>query len=128
MHASNPWRPGSSMLKNFASAEQAVFADLMFLPHGFHGGNGRVPTHEILTTVARTLDVLATAGTLPRLRGSDRTFLMTILQISLVQIAGRHDVSWLDGTISELRARLGGSRACCDRSWQYSSGRHHRSP
>ena len=107
---SDTWRAGSSRVKTYDSAEQALFGVLMFLLQCYQEDARQAPTQEIMIATVRALEVLLKAGKLPQSGAWDRTFL-SLLQTGLEQIATLHGVEWLDDLISEVRARAEHQRA-----------------
>lgn len=90
--------------REYESGEVALFEVLLFLLRCYKEGTGKIPTHEVLTAVVRTLEELLNTGRLPPPGGWDQAFL-TLLATALKQIAARHDAHWLDELSAEIRAR-----------------------
>jgi len=89
----------------YGSAEEALFAGLMFVLRRYRERIGQIPTHEVMIAVVRTAEELLTSGKLPPAGEGDRTFLAMLLAV-LEQVAGRFGIRWLDTLIGSVRATI----------------------
>lgn len=89
-------------VERFSSAEEALFAGLMFLLRWFYKETGLVPGRGILSGVISAFEALLTRGRLPAGGRWERLFLGRLLAI-VEQVVARDDGGFLDEQIPWIR-------------------------